>query len=98
MPMARVVPTSEETESMSTQLNGKKVLIITSNTGIERDELLKPLEALKGQGAAVTHATIKGGDAQLFLHDTDKDAVVTSDAKLAGLSANDFDALVIPGG
>lgn len=83
---------------MSNQLNGKKVLIITSNTGIERDELLKPLEALKGQGATVTHASIEGGTAQLFLNDTDKDAVVTSDTKLAGLSANDFDALVIPGG
>ena len=32
---------------MSSQLHGKKILIITSNTGIERDELLKPLEALR---------------------------------------------------
>ena len=32
---------------MSAQLNGKKILIITSNTGIERDELLKPLDALR---------------------------------------------------
>lgn len=83
---------------MSNQLNGKKILIITSNTGIERDELLKPLEALKGQGASVIHATLEGGTAQLFLNDTDKDATVTSDTKLAGLSAADFDALVIPGG
>ena len=35
---------------MSNQLNGKKVLIITANTGIERDELLKPLEALTREG------------------------------------------------
>lgn len=28
---------------MSSNLNGKKILVITSNTGIERDELLKPL-------------------------------------------------------
>jgi protease I len=83
---------------MSNQLNGKKVLIITSNTGIERDELLKPLQALKDQGAAVTHATLEGGTAQLFLHDTEKDATVTSDSKLSGLSSGDFDALVIPGG
>lgn len=83
---------------MSSQLNGKKVLIITANTGIERDELLKPLQALKDMGAAVTHATIKGGTAQTFLHDTDKDTSVTSDTTLAGLSADQFDALVIPGG
>ncbi|WP_285425405.1 type 1 glutamine amidotransferase domain-containing protein [Pseudomonas sp. efr-133-TYG-103a] len=83
---------------MSTELNGKKVLIITANTGIERDELLKPLQALKDMGATVTHATIEGGAAQLFLHDTDKDSRVTSDSKLAGLTASQFDALVIPGG
>jgi len=83
---------------MSTTLNGKKVLIITSNKGIERDELLKPLEALKGMGATVTHATIDGGDAQTVLQDTDKDISVTSDTRLAGLSADQFDALVIPGG
>lgn len=83
---------------MSSQLNGKKVLIITANTGIERDELLKPLEALKGMGATVTHATIKGGAAQTFLQDTEKDTSVTSDTTLAGLSADQFDALVIPGG
>jgi protease I len=83
---------------MSNQLSGKKVLIITSNTGIERDELLKPQQALKDHGATVTHATLEGGTAQLFLHDTDKDATVTSDGKLAGLSADQFDALVIPGG
>lgn len=83
---------------MSQQLNGKKVLIITSNTGIERDELLKPLEALKGLGAAVTYATIKGGAAQTFVQDTEKDTSVTSDTRLAGLSAQAFDALVIPGG
>jgi len=83
---------------MSTTLNGKKVLIITANTGIERDELLKPLEALKGMGAKVTHATIKGGEAQTFVGDTEKDTSVNSDQRLAGLSAADFDALVIPGG
>lgn len=83
---------------MSNQLNGKKILIITSNTGIERDELLKPLQALKEMGASVTHASIKGGAAQTFVQDTEKDTLVTSDGKLAGLSAADFDALVIPGG
>lgn len=83
---------------MSAQLHGKKVLIITSNTGIERDELLKPLQALRSLGATVTHASSDGGTTQTFLHDTDKDKVVDSDTKLAGLDACDFDALVIPGG
>lgn len=83
---------------MSTNLQGKKVLIITANAGIERDELLRPLQALKEQGASVTHGSVKGGEAQTWLKDSEKDLKVTSDARLQGLSAADYDALVIPGG
>ena len=83
---------------MSSHLNGKKILVITSNTGIERDELLKPLEALRGYGATVTHGSSKGGTTQTFVGDTEKDQTVESDAKLSELSGADFDALVIPGG
>ena len=83
---------------MSNQLTGQKILIITSNTGIERDELVKPLEALKAQGAVVTHGSSEGGTTQTFVQDTEKDRTVESQAALAGLKASDFDALVIPGG
>lgn len=83
---------------MSSHLNGKKILVITSNTGIERDELLKPLEALRGYGATVTHGSSDGGTTQTFVGDTEKDQTVASDAKLSELSGADFDALVIPGG
>jgi protease I len=86
------------TQTMSTQLQGKKILIITSNSGIERDELVKPLEVLREFGATVTHASSKGGMAQTCLHDADKDIAVNSDTALSGLSTSDFDALVIPGG
>ncbi|WP_455827738.1 type 1 glutamine amidotransferase domain-containing protein [Pseudomonas graminis] len=83
---------------MSAQLNGKNILIITSNTGIERDELLKPLEALRGYGAAVTHGSSKGGTTQTFVGDTEKDQTVESDVQLSDVASSDFDALVIPGG
>jgi protease I len=83
---------------MNTPLNGKRVLIITANTGIERDELLSPLQALREQGASITHGSIKGGTVQTFLHDTDKDRTVESNARLADLNGDDFDALIIPGG
>ena len=83
---------------MSHQLTGRKILFITSNTGIERDELIKPLEALKAQGASVTHGSSEGGTTQTFVQDTEKDRTVESQTALAGLKASDFDALVIPGG
>jgi protease I len=84
--------------TLSNQLAGKKILFITANTGIERDELVKPLEALKAQGALVTHGSSNGGTTQTFVQDTEKDRIVESQAALAGLKASDFDALVIPGG
>ncbi|MGX9761204.1 type 1 glutamine amidotransferase domain-containing protein [Pseudomonas shahriarae] len=83
---------------MSSQLNGKRILIITSNTGIERDELLNPLETLRGYGATVTHASSKGGLTQTFVGDTEKDQAVESDLQLSDVVSGSFDALVIPGG
>ncbi|MBY8973310.1 type 1 glutamine amidotransferase [Pseudomonas sp. P867] len=83
---------------MSSQLTGKKILVITSNTGIERDELLKPLETLRGYGATVTHASSKGGTTQTFVGDTEKDGTVESDVQLSDVVGSNFDALVIPGG
>lgn len=83
---------------MSSNLQDKKALFITANTGIERDELLKPMQALKDQGASVTHASVKGGEAETWLKDSEKDVSVQSDTQLKGLSAADYDLLVIPGG
>lgn len=83
---------------MSSNLQGKKVLIITANTGIERDELLKPMQALKEQGANVTHASVKGGQAQTWVKDSEKDVTVNSDTQLKDVEAGDYDLLVIPGG
>ena len=79
-------------------LNGKRVLIITTNIGIERDELVKPLEYLRAQGAEVVHAAIEQAPVQTFVSDTEKDIVVTPDVDFSALSAGNFDALVIPGG
>jgi protease I len=84
--------------SMANTSQRKRVLIITANTGIERDELLKPMKALEAQGADVTHATVKGGEAQTWVNDSEHDLTVTSHSKLQGLKASDFDLLVIPGG
>lgn len=83
---------------MSERLQGKRVLVITANTGIERDELIKPVQALKALGAQVTHASAEGGTTQTFVGDTEKDTTVESDAKLAEVDPAQFDALVIPGG
>lgn len=74
------------------------ILVLTSQTGVERDELLEPLKHFRDRGVQTVHAAPERGDVQTFLHDTDKDAVVTADAALNDVNASQFDALVVPGG
>jgi protease I len=73
-----------------------KALIIATN-GFEQDELFKPRKALRDAGVAVTLASLsrdpiqgeKGGE---------KGESITPDALVGEVSADDYDALVIPGG
>ncbi|MFD6156222.1 type 1 glutamine amidotransferase domain-containing protein [Nocardia sp. NPDC060256] len=83
---------------MSDDLNGTRVLIITSNTGVERDELLVPQRELKERGATVVHAAPKNEQVQTFEHDTEKDVTAQPDSALEDVSVDDFDVLVVPGG
>ncbi|WP_378741679.1 DJ-1/PfpI/YhbO family deglycase/protease [Nocardia brasiliensis] len=83
---------------MPEKLNGTRVLIITSNTGVERDELLVPLNELKDKGATVVHAAPDTEQVQTFQHDTDKDVAVRPDTSLDDVKVDDYDVLVVPGG
>lgn len=89
--------TAERQDHTMTQ-NSPKILVITSNTGVERDELLVPLARLRAAGAVVVHAAQEPAAVQLFLDDTDKDIAVQPDTSLASVDPIEFDALVIPGG
>ncbi|MET8774578.1 type 1 glutamine amidotransferase domain-containing protein [Nocardia sp. NPDC050713] len=80
------------------ELDGVRVLVVTSNTGVEHDELLVPRDELRKRGARVTHAAPKSEPVQTFQHDVDKDEVVSPDAALDAVDIDDFDALVVPGG
>ncbi|WP_405138358.1 DJ-1/PfpI/YhbO family deglycase/protease [Nocardia sp. NBC_01388] len=83
---------------MTDQLSDMRVLFITSNTGVERDELLTPLAWLRDSGARVTHAAAKLEDVQTFVHDVEKDVIVQPDKSLDDIEVDDYDLLVIPGG
>jgi deglycase len=83
--------------STTQTLAGKKVAILATD-GFEQDELLSPLEALRGAGADVQvvspseESKIKG-----WKH-TDWGKKVKVDLPLNEANAEDFDALVLPGG
>ncbi|MFF2555328.1 type 1 glutamine amidotransferase domain-containing protein [Nocardia sp. NPDC058058] len=83
---------------MPTQLDGARVLIATSNTGVEHDELIVPLNGLRERGALVVHAALKNEPVHTFRHDLDPAATVQPDIALGEVDPGKIDLLVIPGG
>lgn len=75
-----------------------RALFIVSRIGVERDELLVPLDQLKRAGVSTVIASPAQAPIQTFLNDTDKDVVVQADAALEDVIEADFDVLVVPGG
>ena len=78
------------------KLNGFRVAMVASN-GFEEAELLEPRKALDEAGAKTTVLAPKSGKIQGMKHD-EKSESVKVDATLDGASANDFDAVLLPGG
>jgi protease I len=81
---------------MAGQLDGKKILILATN-GFEQSELEVPRDRLKAAGAAVDivspeQGEIKGWDKK------DWGRAVKVDKPLKGARADDYDAIVLPGG
>jgi protease I len=81
---------------MPEQLKGRKVAFLATD-GVEQVEFTAPWNALKQAGAEVTLLSDKAGEIQGMNHD-EKGERFHVDAEVAGASARDFDALVIPGG
>jgi protease I len=79
-------------------LDGKKILVITTNYGVEQDEIVVPTEQLRERGASVTVAAKETGTIQTLVGDKDPGQTLDPDTTIAGVDAGDFDALVIPGG
>ncbi|MFF5427939.1 MULTISPECIES: type 1 glutamine amidotransferase domain-containing protein [unclassified Streptomyces] len=79
-------------------LDGKNVLILTTNYGTEQDELTKPATVLREAGARVTVAAQKDEPVRTLVSDRDPGETVRPDTTLEKVSADDFDAVVVPGG
>ena len=77
-------------------LTGKRVAILATD-GFEQSELTEPLRALKEHQAQVDIVSLESGRIQGFQH-FDKGDQVDVDHVLSEVSAQDYDALVIPGG
>src|SRR3954453_10574333 len=78
------------------KLDGKKVAFLFTD-GVEQVELDKPAEAVREAGADVDYVSLDDGEIQAFNH-LDHGDKIKVDKKVADVSADDYDALVLPGG
>jgi protease I len=81
---------------MAGKLNGKRVAILATD-GVEQVELTEPRKALEEAGAKTTLVSPKTGKIKGWQHDHWGDELDV-DLTLDQASANDFDALMLPGG
>jgi protease I len=81
---------------MAGKLNGKRVAILATD-GVEQVELTEPRKALDEAGATTTLVSPKSGKIKGWQHDHWGDELDV-DLPLEQANANDFDALVLPGG
>jgi protease I len=81
---------------MAGTLNGKKVAILAADM-FERVELEEPRKALEDAGAETEIVSLEEGEIQGFDH-FDPASKVKVDKTLEEVSADDYDALLVPGG
>ena len=78
------------------RLSDSRVLIMATD-GFEEWELFGPLQMLREQGAEVLLASPRRDPIQATVHD-DPGKTILPDLTLAEASADEFDALILPGG
>lgn len=81
---------------MAKKLQGKTIAILATD-GVEQVELTQPCDALKDAGADVVLVSLKSGKIQGVHHDEKGDPFAV-DKTVDAVSAEDYDALVLPGG
>jgi protease I len=81
---------------MAGKLSGKRVAFLATD-GFEQSELLEPRRILDEAGAKTTLVSLKAGEIKGW-DESDWGQSVPVDQTLDDASANDFDALVLPGG
>jgi protease I len=78
------------------ELRNKRVAVLVDN-GFEQSELIEPKTALENAGAKVDVVSPQSGKVKGWKH-TDWGQEVSVDVELAKASANDYDAILLPGG
>jgi protease I len=83
---------------MSDELTGKRVAFLLANSGVEQVELTTPWQAVEDAGGTPVLVAPELGTVQAFNNDVEKGDTFQADVEVKDAVAEDFDALVLPGG
>jgi protease I len=81
---------------MASRLEGKRIAILATD-GVEQSELMQPMQAARDAGARVELVSLKPGQIVPEKSDAKTDPVGV-DRTVADTTADDYDALILPGG
>jgi deglycase len=82
---------------MAGKLDGKRIAFLVANEGVEQVELTEPWKAVESEGATPELVSLQSGKVQGFNH-LDKGDTFDVDREVSDAKADDYDALVLPGG
>jgi protease I len=82
---------------MSARIEGKRVAFLVANEGVEQIELTQPWEAVEEAGGEPELIAPERGEVQAFEH-LDKADTFDATTAVADAEAEEYDALVLPGG
>jgi len=82
---------------MSNTLQGKSIAFLVANEGVEQVELTAPWKSVEAAGGTPVLVSLQAGTVQAFNH-LDKGDTFDATVAAADASADDYVALVLPGG
>ena len=83
---------------MADQLRGRRIALLLAPEGTEQAEFEQPRDAVREAGGEVTVLGIEAGQARAVNSDLQPGDTFQIDQSFADASADDFDALIVPGG
>jgi protease I len=82
---------------MANELNGKTIAFLAAD-GVEEVEYVRPKQALEEAGARTELISLDDGEIQATKSDINPTRKLEVDKRVADVSADDYDGLVLPGG
>jgi deglycase len=82
---------------MAGELNGKRIVFLMANEGVEQVELTEPRRAVEEAGGEVDLVAPEAGKIQAFNH-LDKADTFDVDRTVSEVSVGEYDGLAMPGG